>query len=216
MDKEIQGTIIFPATSGAQNEGLRNWKYWSARQPLCQSDKPAQWLNNSFLLRRGVYIWTLPRANGEQRLLHVGCVYGKYSTMRDRTLAHYNNYHAFSWHEAETRIRRLDRLPIYDSKPSIIQNFTNDASTAEINNFLASIRVIYLSPEDHLEPDSHLLATQKNEIKIIEGAIVRAAFAAFGDKTQLSNTIGRTANCNNSEQIAEPINQLQGIGRLFP
>lgn len=218
MDKEIQGTIIFPATSGAQNEGLRNWKYWSARQPLCQSDKPAQWLSNPFLRQRGVYIWTLPRNDGGQRLLHVGCVYGKHSTLRERTLAHYNNYHAFSWHQAqdEACIRRLDRLPIYDYKASEIRGYKNDASAAEINDLLATIRVIYLSPEHHLESDSPLLAEQRAAIKLLEGGIVRAAFAAFGDKTQLSNTIGRTANCNNSEQIAEPINQLQGIGRLSP
>ena len=218
MDVEIQGSIIFPSIPGDQNEAFTQWQYWSARQPLCQDNRPAQWLSNPFLRQRGVYIWTLPRNDGGQRLLHVGCVYGKHSTLRERTLAHYNNYHAFSWHQAqdEACIRRLDRLPIYDYKASEIRGYKNDASAAEINDLLATIRVIYLSPEHHLEPDSPLLAEQRAAIKLLEGGIVRAAFHAFGDKTQLSNTVERTMNCKHFAQIAEILNKHQGIGSLFP
>jgi len=216
MHAEIQGKTAFAGSTVTQDRPCAHWDYWSAQLPLCQEGSPAKWLDNDFLLRRGIYILTLPRPEGGQRLLHVGCVYGKHTTLRDRTLDHLNNYHAFSWNTSEKRVRRLDRLPEYDRKSGKILSYTNNASSAEVNDFLATIRVIYLAPGCRLEPNDPLLAEQVRTIKQLEGAIVRAAAHAYGDEDQLSNTVSRTHKCDNATQFAEPINNLPGIGPLFP
>lgn len=183
-------------------QGLKvnEWRYWSAMKPVCQDDRPAEWLTHKFLDKRGVYLWLLPHPKG-MRLMHVGCSYGKCSNLRHRTLCHYNNYFAFSDYEeathdglnhsdnARTRIRRLDKLPSYDKGSGELTTIpaNNHAKDDEIRHFLCQVHVLYLAPEPCPPVGIRLPDDMASSIRALEGAMVRGA------NVELTNTRSKTA-----------------------
>jgi hypothetical protein len=182
---------------------VKEWRYWSAMKPLCQDDWPADWLANKFLDKRGVYLWLVPDPEG-MRLMHVGCSYGMHSSLRYRTLCHYNNYFAFCYYDEAThdgsnhgdnarrKIRRLDKLPAYDKGSRGLTTIpaNNHAKDEEIRHFLAQVHVLYLAPEPCPPAGTKLPDDVASSIRALEGAIVRSA------TVELTNTRSKTAVCN--------------------
>jgi len=135
--------------------------------------------------------------------MHVGCSYGKSSSLRHRTLCHYNNYFAFSYYDEAThggsnqgdnarrKIRRLDKLPSYDKGPGGFTTIpaNNHAKDEEIRHFLAQVHVLYLAPEPCPPVGTRLPDDVASSIRALEGAIVRSA------TVDLTNTRSKTAFC---------------------
>lgn len=223
---EVEGSLILPELAGFDEmEKFCRWKYWSSRLPVSKGNgEPADWLEHPFLDQRGVYLWTLPRTDNKGfRLLHVGCCYGKGSSLRERTLCHYNNYHAFAWHGGRRKVRRLDPLPQFhangdrdrsrDESDQEGREDNHNRGTSEINAFLEKSVVIYLAPEYAPSVDSPDFKKIRTAVRTLEGAIARAADEKCGG--HLTNTLSKTSKCTNIE-IAAPVNAIEGIGPLYP
>lgn len=212
MTEAISEQVDFPML-----KTVKRWTCWTPKDPICICGKPARWLRDPFLDRRGVYLWTLPRPSTQGlRVFHIGCSYGKSSSLRERSLSHYNNYFAYSLDRNTREPVRLDKLPSY-SKETGNRDSSRDepgATTEEILNFLGKVRMIYLAPDTDMHVEAPDFPNLQRDIRLLEGAIARGVEDACPG--HLTNTRGRTSACHNAMEIANPVNTIPGIGTLFP